>query len=169
MQLDVLEERVPLTSPKTAGQIQKLAKHIRPALPQALRLARSLEQRHAPATMALGCPAVVLLGWAWLRRKGRGPTRNHLAQSGDPAWRTGARDLLTAWDHAVRARSAVDNEQSMLRPPVAVPRTRSAALLAVLAVWHPHRSAPRGVHAGRSSFQRTDSSASDHQWLAALG
>jgi hypothetical protein len=167
--LHLLDELRPLASPQTQGQIQKLAKHIRLALPQALLFARSLEQRHEQAKMALGCPAVALLGWAWLRRGVLGPTNTHLLQSVDPAWRTVAADLLTAWDQAVRASSAVENWQSILRPHLAVHRTLSADLLALLAVWHNHRIAPRSVHEGLSPLQRTDASASDRHWLAALG
>jgi hypothetical protein len=167
--LALLDELVSLASPQTQGQIQKLAKHIRLALPQALLFARSLEQRQEQAKLALGRPAVALLGWAWLRRKVLGPTSNHLLQSIDPAWRTVAADLLTVWDHAVRASSVVENWHSILRPHLAVHRKLSAGMLALLAVWHNHRIAPRGVHEGLSPLQRTDSSAPDHHWLVALG
>jgi len=167
--LELLDELVPLASSQTQGQIQKLAKHIRLALPQALLFARLLDRRQEQASSALDPPAVALLGWAWLRRAMLGPTSLHLLQSVDPAWRAVAADLLVAWDHAVRASSAVENWHSILRPHLAVHRKLSAGMLALLAVWHNHRIAPRGLHEGLSPLQRTGSSSSDHHWLAALG
>jgi hypothetical protein len=70
---------------------------------------------------------------------------------------------------AVRASSAVENWQSIVRPHVAVHRALSAGLLALLAVWRHHQVAPRGLHKGLSPFQRTGSTSSDTYWLAALG
>jgi hypothetical protein len=167
--LELLDELAPLASSQTQGQIQKLTRHIRLALPQALLFARLLDRRQEQASSALDPPAVALLGWAWLRRAVLGPTSLHLLQSVDPAWRAVAADLLVAWDHAVRASSAVENWHSILRPHLAVHRKLSAGMLALLAVWHNHRIAPRGLHEGLSPLQRTGSSSSDHHWLAALG
>jgi hypothetical protein len=42
-------------------------------------------------------------------------------------------------------------------------------LLAVLAVWHNHRVAPRGLHQGQSPLQRSGFSAVESDWLVALG
>lgn len=167
--LELLDELVPLASPQTQGQIQKLAKHIRLALPQALLFARSLDRLQAQATDALGSEAIALLGWAWLRRSLLGPTSADLLQGIDPAWQTEALALLTAWDHAVRASSAVENWHSILRPHLAVHRTLSAGMLSLLAVWHNHRIAPRGLHEGLSPLQRTGSTTDNGHWLAALG
>lgn len=167
--LEVLDELAPLASAQTPGQIQELAKQIRLALPHALLCARLLDQPQGQASSALDPSAVALLWWAWLRRAVRGPTSLHVLQRVHPAWRAVAADLLTAWDQAVRARSAVEHWQSILRPHVAVHRTLSAGMLALLAVWHHHRIAPRGLHEGLSPFQRTDASSSNHHWLAALG
>lgn len=167
--LELLDELVPLASLQTRGQIQKLAKHIRLALPQALLFARSLERRQAQATDALGSQAVALLGWAWLRRSLLGPTSLDLLQGIDPAWQAEAASLLTAWDQAVRASSAVENWHSILRPHLAVHRTLSAGMLSLLAVWHNHRIAPRGLHEGVSPLQRTGSTTDNVHWLAALG
>lgn len=167
--LDVLNALAPLASAQTQGQIQKLAKHIRLALPQALLCARVLDQPQEHASSALDPSAGALLGWAWLRRAVLGPTSLHVLQRVHPAWRAVAADLLRAWDQAVRASRAVEHWQSILRPHVAVHRTLSTGMLALLAVWHTHRIAPRGVHEGLSPFQRTDASSSNRHWLAALG
>ena len=98
-----------------------------------------------------------------------GPTSTDLLQGIDPAWQTQALSLLTAWDHAVRASSAVENWHSILRPHLAVHRTLSAGMLSLLAVWHNHRIAPRGLHEGLSPLQRTGSTTDNVHWLAALG
>ena len=109
------------------------------------------------------------MAWAWLRRAVLGPTSKHLLQSLNPAWRAVASELLATWDQAVRASSAVENWHSILRPHLAVHRTLSAGMLALLAVWHNHRIAPRGLHEKLSPLQRTGSTSSDTTWLAALG
>jgi len=42
-------------------------------------------------------------------------------------------------------------------------------LLALLAVWHNHRVAPRGVHQGRSPLQPSGQIKEATDWLVALG
>jgi hypothetical protein len=167
--LDLLDELVPSATPALQKHIQMLSKQIRLALPQTLLFARRLDRMQEQASHILGPEAVALLAWAWLRRAVLGPTSKHLLQDLDPAWRASASDLLAAWDHAVRASSAVENWHSIVRPHLAVHRTLSAGMLALLAVWHNHRIAPRGLHEGLSPLQRTGSTLSDHHWLAALG
>jgi len=63
----------------------------------------------------------------------------------------------------------VENWHSIVRPHLAVHRSLSAGLLAVLAVWHNHRVAPRGVHEGLSPWQRSDGTREATDWLVALG
>ena len=167
--LDLLDELVPSAMAPLQGQIQMLAKQIRLALPQTLLFARRLDAMQEQATHVLGAEAVALLAWAWLRRAVLGPSSKHLLHCIDPAWRAGASDLLAAWDQAVRASSAVENWHSIVRPHLAVHRTLSAGMLALLAVCHNHRIAPRGLHEGLSPLQRTGSTSSDIHWLAALG
>jgi len=167
--LDLLDELVPSAMAPLQRQIQMLSKQIRLALPQTLLFARRLDAMQEQAAHVLGAEAVALLAWAWLRRAVLGPTSKHLLQSIDPAWRADASDLLAAWDQAVRASSAVENWHSIVRPHLAVHRTLSAGMLALLAVWHNHRIAPRGLHEGLSPLQRTGSTSSAHHWLAALG
>ena len=87
----------------------------------------------------------------------------------DPAWREQAARLLEVWSLAVRASSAVENWHSIVRPHLAVHRSLSAGLLALLAVWHNHRVAPRGVHEGLSPLQRSGQIKESAEWLVALG
>ncbi len=167
--LDLLDELVPAAIAPLQRHIQMLSKQIRLALPQTLLFARRLDAVQGQALRLLGAEAVALLAWAWVRRAVLGPTSNHLLQDLDPAWRAVASDLLAAWDQAVRASSAVENWHSLVRPHLAVHRTLSAGLLALLAVWRNHQIAPRGLHEGLSPLQRTGSTSSDTHWLAALG
>ena len=68
----------------------------------------------------------------------------------------------------MRASSVVENWHSILRPHLAVHRTLSPGLLALLAVYHNHRIASRGVHRGTSPLQRSGLQA-PADWLTALG
>jgi hypothetical protein len=167
--LDLLNELVPLARPALQEHIQMLSKHLRQALPQTLLFARQLDAMQEHASRILGPEAVALLAWAWVRRAVLGPTSKDLLQSVPPAWRAEASNLLAAWDQAVRASSAVENWHSIVRPHLAVHRTLSAGMLALLAIWHNHRIAPRGLHEGLSPLQRTGSTSSEGNWLAALG
>ena len=58
---------------------------------------------------------------------------------------------------------------SILRPHLAVHRTLSPGLLALLAVYHNHHVAARGVHAGQSPLQRSGLTDAPTNWLVALG
>ena len=42
-------------------------------------------------------------------------------------------------------------------------------MLAILAVWHNHRVAPRGLHKGQSPMQRSELHTQATDWLLALG
>jgi hypothetical protein len=84
-------------------------------------------------------------------------------------WRAAARMLLVAWEGAVRASSAVENWHSILRPHLAVHRTLSSGMLALLAVWHNHRVFKRGVHQGYSPLQLSGIADAPTDWLVALG
>jgi hypothetical protein len=167
--LDLLDELVPVAPAALQGQLQLLAKQVRLALPQTLLFARRLDAIQEQAWRVLGSEAVALLAWAWLRRAVLGPTSEHLLQGIRPTWRAVASGLLAAWDQAVRASSAVENWHSIVRPHLAVHRTLSAGMLCLLAVWHNHQIAPRGLHEGLSPLQRTGSTSSDIHWLLALG
>ena len=164
--LDELEMQV---SPALQKEIQTLSKHLRLALPSVLLFARKLDVVQHLACEQLGSQAVHLLAWAWQRRAVLDLTTTDLAESVEPAWKGVAQTLFSAWELAVRASSAVENWQSIVRPHLAVHRTLSAGMLALLAVWHNHRIAPRGPHTGLSPLQRTDSTQPNSDWLAAPG
>ena len=123
--LDLLDELVPSTPSTLQGHIQTLSKQIRLALPQTLLFARHLDAIQEQAVSALGTDAVALLAWAWLRRAVLGPTSKHLLQGINPDWQAVASELFTAWDHAVRASSAVENWHSIVRPHLAVQDRKS--------------------------------------------
>jgi hypothetical protein len=167
--LVLLDELQTLASSDMQLQLQSLCKHLRSAMPSALLFTRKLDSVQDMANRQLGPQAVHLLAWAWLRRTILGPTTDELVKSVEPAWQAVAQTLFSAWDLAVRASSAVENWQSIVRPHLAVHRTLSAGMLALLAVWHNHRIAPRGPHANLSPLQRTDSIPPNLDWLAALG
>ena len=164
--LDELEMQV---SPALQKEIQTLSKHLRLALAPVLLFARKLDAVQQLAGEQLGPQAVHLLAWAWQRRAVLDLTTTALVESVEPAWQGVAQTLFSAWDLAVRASSAVENWHSIVRPHLAVHRTLSAGMLALLAVWHNHRIAPRGPHTGLSPLQRTDSLQPNSDWLGALG
>ena len=103
------------------------------------------------------------------RRAILGEQPKHLLDAMDPAWRVQAGRLLGVWSLAVRASSAVENWHSIVCPHLAVHRSLSAGMLALLAVWHNHRIAPREVHEGLSPLQRSDRAKGANDWLVALG
>ena len=61
------------------------------------------------------------------------------------------------------------NWHSILRPHLAVHRSLTASLLALLVVWHNHRVAPRGLHQGHSPIMRAGLAKEPTDWLLALG
>jgi len=128
-----------------------------------------LDPVHHQACELLGQAAVSLMGWAWLRRAILGPKAGKLAAQFPPDWQIHATALFTAWDHAVRVSSAVENWHSILRPFIAVHRCLSADLLAILAVWHNHRRVPRGQNLGQSPLTRAGLAKEPTDWLVALG
>jgi hypothetical protein len=167
--LDLLEELVQAAPLAVRHEVQKVSKQVRLALPALLYFAEELEAVQQVASAALGEEAVGLIGWAWQRRALLGKQPPHLLAGLNPAWREQARSLLDAWQRAARASSVVENWHSILRPHLAVHRSLSAGMLALLAVWHNHRMAPRGVHEGLSPLQRSGTVKEDHDWLVALG
>jgi transposase-like protein len=167
--LALLEEVAPQALPTLQKEIQSLSKHLRLALPHLVRFAADLDEPQQQADKRLGSEAVRLIAWAWQRRALLGPTVKDLLAGLDPAWREEAQALLHMWEHAVRASSAVENWHSILRPHLAVHHTLSAGILALLAVWHNHHVAPRGVHEGLSPLQRTGTLQPETDWLLALG
>jgi hypothetical protein len=167
--LDLLEE-VGQSAPATVRkEVERVVRQVRLALPALLHFAQELEASQQEALAQLGEQAVGLIGWAWQRRAILGKQPKDLLEGLEPGWREPAKRLLEVWNLAVRASSAVENWHSILRPHLAVHRSLSAGLLALLAVWHNHRMAPRGIHEGLSPMLRGAANKSAQDWLAVLG
>ena len=139
------------------------------AAPGLLAFSAPLDGVQQEARARLGRDALSTLAWAWQRRAILGPRPQDLLALRPEAWRPVATGLLHAWDGAVRARSAVENWHSVLRPHLAVHRTLSPGMLALLAVWHNHQVSPRGLHQGQSPLQRSGLPDAPTDWLVALG
>ena len=167
--LDLLEEVVQSAPATVQKEVQRVSKQVRLALPALLHFAAEMEASQQEAIAQLGELAVGLIGWAWQRRAILGEQPKQLLDAMDPAWRVQAGRLLGGWSLAVRASSAVENWHSIVRPHLAVHRSLSAGMLALLAVWHNHRVAPRGLHQGQSPLQRSGRTKEANDWLVALG
>ena len=167
--LVLLDELQPLVPTTLQTDVANLVTHLQAALPQLVLFAPPLDALQEQVGHQLGAQALHLLGWAWQRRAILGKTPAELLATLPPAWRATAEPLLRAWDQAVRASSAVENWHSILRPYLAVHRRLSTGLLALLAVWHNHRPAPRGPHRGLSPLVRSGLTQVASDWLVALG
>lgn len=150
-------------------EIQRVCTQVRLALPHLLLFPRSLDDLQEQVTAQLGPEALSLMAWAWQRRAILSQNRQELLEGFHPTWRVLAATLLQAWDRAVRASSAVENWHSIVQPHLSVHRTLSAEMLALLAMRHNHRVAPRGLHAGLSPLARSGFEQPETDWLLALG
>ena len=150
-------------------ELVRLVTLLQAAVPHLVLFAPALDGLQDQACQALGPHAVRLLGWAWQRRTILGPSSKELLEGVSAEWHPVAAPLLAAWDGAVRASSAVENWHSVLRPYLAVHRRLSSAMVALLAVWHNHRIAERGLHQGQSPLMRSGMVEQSHDWLVTLG
>src|SRR5205085_10938482 len=150
-------------------ELVRLVTLLAAALPHLVLFAPQLDVLQEQAGQALGPSAVHLLGWAWQRRAILGPTTEKLLESVPADWRPAAAPLLAAWEATVRASSAVENWHSVVRPYLAVHRSLSSGMVALLAVWHNHRIAERGLHRGQSPLMRSGMTQASSDWLVALG
>jgi len=150
-------------------ELRRLHKHLAEALEEALAFATRLSAVQEDMRAVLGQAGVAVVAWAWQRRALLGPQIDELLALLPEEWRSAAGVLLSAWDGAVRASSAVENWHSIVRPHLAVHRTLSSGMLALLAVWHNHRVFTRGVHAGFSPLQLSGMTSAPTDWLIALG
>jgi len=158
------------TAPTAAQpELSRLHRHVEAALPALLTFARVLDPVQQEMAQRLGAPAVALVAWAWQRRTLLGLTSAEILDSLPPDWRPAAAVLLHAWDTAVRASSPVETWHSLVRPHLAVHRTLSPGLLALLAVYHNHTVVRRGVHRDTSPLQRSGLPDAPTDWLEALG
>lgn len=110
-----------------------------------------------------------LLGWAWLHREELGWSREQVIEALPETWRVAARMLWEGWEQAVRVSSAVERYHSILRPHLAVHRTFSNGMLALLAVWHNHRVFTRGKNKGKNPLHLSGMLEAPSDWLDALG
>jgi hypothetical protein len=149
--------------------VKKLLRHVQLALPGLLAFCSDLDAVQQEAITQLGQQACHLIGWAWRERAILGPQTEKLAADLASDWQPVVAKLFAAWDQAVRSSSAVENWHSVLRPFIAVHRCLSADMLAILAVWHNHRLASRGLHKGLSPLIRSGLAKESTDWLAALG
>lgn len=155
--------------PAQQAELGRLHSSLRQALPGLLAFTGPLEAAQAEAEAVLGAAGLALVGWAWQRRAGLELDRAALVAGLPPAWREAAARLIGAWEAAVRASSAVETWHSVLRPHLAVHRTLSPGLLALLAIWHNHRAFPRGAHRGQTPLHLSGLTAAPTDWLVALG
>jgi hypothetical protein len=167
--LDLLDWVRSQALPGARGELKRLHKQLRQAMPRVLAFVGPIERVQQELVGVLGEDGLALVGWAWQRRAILGPEPEQLVAGLPAAWRSAARVLLHAWETAVRASSAVENWHSIVRPHLAVHRTLSAGLVAVLAVWHNHRVFPRGVHQGQSPLHLSGMPDAPTDWLVALG
>jgi len=155
--------------PGARAELQRLHTQVRQALPRVLAFVAPVERVEQELVGVLGTAGLALVGWAWQRRAILGRQVDQLVAGLPEAWRPAARVLIHAWEGAVRASSAVENWHSIVRPHLAVHRTLSAGMLALLAVWHNHRVFTRGVHQGHSPLQLSGMTDVPTDWLVALG
>lgn len=151
------------------GEIKRLHTQLRLAQTAVLAFAAPLDQVQQDMAVVLGAEGLALLAWAWQRRSVLEMDAMQLVAALPPLWQAAARVVVHAWATAGRASSAVENWHSILRPHLAVHRTLSPGLLALLAVWHNHRVFRRGVHKGSSPLQLSGMSDAPTDWLIALG
>ena len=151
------------------SEVGRLHTQVRLAQTAVLAFVARLDALQQDLALVLGSDGLALLGWAWQRRRVLKMDAAKLVAAVPARWQAAARVLVTAWESATRASSAVENWHSILRPHLAVHRTLSNGMLALLAVWHNHRVFSRGVHKGHSPLALSGMSDAPSDWLLALG
>ena len=149
--------------------VQQLQRLLQDTLPQLLTFVPQVEQVQHDLRAILSAKQQALVAWAWLRQQGLGWTSRDILAAIPADWRSAARVLLASWDDAVRVSSAVERWHSILRPHLAVHRTLTTGMLALLAVWHNHRVFTRGIHKGKSPLHLSGMTEAPTDWLVALG
>ena len=151
------------------GELARLHRQVRLAQTALLAFVARLDALQQQLAVVLGQDGLALVGWAWQRRKVLEMDAASLVAALPASWQAAARVLIAAWESATRASSAVENWHSIVRPHLAVHRTLSPGLLALLAVWHNHRVFTRGVHKGHSPLHLSGMLEAPSDWLVALG
>jgi len=167
--MDLLAEVAATAPVAQQHEISALHKTLEAALPAVLTFVAQVAQVQADLQPLLAAEQQALLGWAWLRRKTLDWDRATLLAAVPEDWRAAGRILLLSWDDAVRVSSAVERWHSILRPHVAVHRTLTSGMLALLAVWHNHRVFSRGINKGKSPLHLSGMLDAPSDWLVALG
>jgi hypothetical protein len=167
--LELLSELHSTASTPLQTELKRLHTHLRLAQEALLTFVAPLDVVHQAMHAVVGADGLALIAWAWLRRRVLGWDTEQLVAGLPAAWQAAARVLIHAWETATRASSAVENWHSIVRPHLAVHRTLSAGLLALLAVWHNHRLFSRGAHKGMSPLHLSGMVDEPTDWLVALG
>jgi len=167
--LELLSELHTTAPTALQAELKRLHTHTRLAQAALLTFVVPLDTVHQALLPVVGPDGLALIAWAWLRRTILAWDTEQLVAGLPEAWRAAARVLIHAWETATRASSAVENWHSILRPHLAVHRTLSPGLLALLAVWHNHRIFTRGVHKGHSPLHLSGMVEAPTDWLVALG
>ena len=167
--LALLADLAALAPAESQHDLRRLHAHLTQALPALLTFAIALDAVQQEMEHVWGAAGLRLVAWAWQRRAILGPTTADLLALLPQDWRPAARVLFHAWSTAVRASSPVETWHSFLRPHLAVHRTLSPGLLALLAVYYNHHVATRGLHAGQSPLHRSGRPDAPPDWLDALG
>lgn len=167
--LALLAEVADSAQPPQQELVGQLHARLQAALPQLLTFVPHVAQVQHDLRSVLSGERQALLAWAWLRRKRLGWTSRDILAATPPEWRNSARMLLATWDDAVRVSSAVERWHSILRPHLAVHRTLTTGMLALLAVWHNHRVFTRGINKGKSPLHLSGMTDAPTDWLVALG
>lgn len=154
---------------RSRAEVQRLGRRIRADLPALLAFVPHVAQVQRDLAGVLAPAHQALLGWVWLRRETLAWTRDDILAAIPADWRDAARVLLRTWADAVRVSSAVERWHSILRPHLAVRRSLTTGMLALLAVWHNHRVYPRGIHKGQSPLHLSGMTDAPTDWLVALG
>jgi hypothetical protein len=167
--VDLLSEVQAQAGAALHGEIKRLHTQVRLAQAAVLAFVAPLDQVQQDMAVVLGTDGLALLAWAWQRRGVLELDATQLVAALPATWRAAARVVVQAWATAGRASSAVENWHSILRPHLAVHRSLSPGMLALLAVWHNHRVFRRGVHKGTSPVQLSGLRDAPTDWLVALG
>jgi hypothetical protein len=151
------------------GEVGSLARRVRRQLPKLLAFVDGVARVAQDLAGVLAPDHQALVAWAWQRRDPLAWTNDDVLAAMPEAWRAAARVLLATWDDAVCVSSAVERWHSILRPHLAVRRTLTTGMLALLAVWHNHRVFTRGIHTGQSPLHLSGMTNAPTDWLVALG
>jgi transposase-like protein len=155
-------------SPQQA-MLQRLHASLLERLPQLLTFVAHVDQVQRDLRTVLPPERQAMLAWAWRHRRTLRWSSADILAAFPSEWRLAARVLLAAWDDAVPVSSAVERYHSIMRPHLAVHRTLSTGMLALLAVWHNHRVFTRGIHKGKNPLHLSGMTDAPTDWLTALG